>query len=174
MKKHVRILAFLLAVAMVLCAVGGAAAKSRKKKKNATPTPQPAVTATVQPAASPASEAEAEEGPIITPQGIADYLFAYGELPPNFITKAEARELGWQTVYKHVSDAAPGMSIGGDRYGNYQGLLPAQKGRKYFEADCNYVSGNRGPERIVYSSDGLVYYTDDHYRSFIRMKPSTD
>ena len=120
------------------------------------------------------SEAEAEEGPIITPQGIADYLFAYGELPPNFITKAEARELGWQTVYKHVSDAAPGMSIGGDRYGNYQGLLPAQKGRKYFEADCNYVFGNRGPERIVYSSDGLVYYTDDHYRSFIRMKPSTD
>ena len=79
---------------MVLCAVGGAAAKSRKKKKNATPTPQPAVTATVQPDASPASEAEAEEGPIITPQGIADYLFAYGELPPNFITKAEARELG--------------------------------------------------------------------------------
>lgn len=113
------------------------------------------------------------QGPaIIRPQEIADYLFAWGELPPNFITKREARELGWVSFRNDVSDVAPGMSIGGDFFGNYEEKLPVGKGISYREADCNYVSGPRGAERIVYSSDGRVWYTGDHYQTFQELFPS--
>lgn len=58
------------------------------------------------------------------------------------------------------------MSIGGNKFGNREGLLPKEKGRTYYECDVNYESGYRGEERIVYSNDGLIYYTGDHYESF--------
>ena len=109
---------------------------------------------------------------ITEPQAIADYLFRYGQLPDNFITKAEAKALGWDSSKNYVSDVAPGKSIGGDRFGNYEGLLPKASGRTYREADCNYAGGPRGAERIVYSSDGLVFYTSDHYNTFTEMQPS--
>lgn len=113
-------------------------------------------------------------GPIIAPQDIADYLFTCGELPDNFLTKNEAKALGWDSSKNYVSDVAPGYSIGGDRFGNYEELLPDKQGRKWYEADANYVSGPRGAERVVYSSDGLVYYTSDHYASFEQMQPSQE
>lgn len=116
-------------------------------------------------------EAEAA-GPIIEPQAIADYIFAHGRLPDNFITKKEAQALGWDSSDNYVSDVAPGKSIGGDRFGNYEGLLPSKKGRTWYEADCYYTSGKRNAHRILFSSDGLVYYTDDHYESFTQMFPS--
>ena len=109
---------------------------------------------------------------IIAPQAIADYIFAHGELPDNFITKKEAQALGWDSSCNYVSDVAPGKSIGGDRFGNYEGLLPSKKGRTWYEADCYYTKGKRNAHRILYSSDGLVYYTDDHYESFTQMFPS--
>ncbi len=112
------------------------------------------------------------DGPIIDPQSIADYLFAHGKLPDNFITKAEAEKLGWDNSKNDLSDVAPGKSIGGDRFGNYEGLLPKKSGRQYYEADCYYTSGNRNAHRIVYSNDGLVFYTDDHYESFVEMSPT--
>ena len=115
---------------------------------------------------------EQSTGAIIAPQAIADYIFAHGKLPDNFITKREAEALGWDSSRNDVSDVAPGKSIGGDRFGNYEGLLPRKSGRTWYEADANYVSGNRGAERIVFSSDGLVYYTKDHYESFTQMFPS--
>ncbi|MBR6029818.1 MAG: barnase [Clostridia bacterium] len=111
------------------------------------------------------------EGPIIDPQSIADYIFAHGELPDNFITKAEVEALGWDSRYDYVSDIAPGYSIGGDRFGNYEGRLPKAKGRQYYECDCWYVSGRRNAYRIVYSNDGLVFYTEDHYETFTEMHP---
>ena len=111
-------------------------------------------------------------GPIIEPQDIADYIFEHGELPDNFITKKEAQKLGWDSSWNYVSDVAPGKSIGGDRFGNYEGLLPTKKGRQWYEADCYYTKGKRNAPRILYSNDGLVYYTDDHYESFTKMKPS--
>ena len=119
-----------------------------------------------------AKEPEQKAGPITDPQEIADYLFAYGKLPENFITKAEAQALGWDSSRNYVSDVAPGKSIGGDRYGNYEGKLPKVKGRKYFECDCNYRKGKRNAERIVYSNDGQVWYTGDHYQTFTEMFPS--
>ena len=111
-------------------------------------------------------------GPIIEPQDIADYIFEHGELPDNFITKKEAQKLGWDSSWNYVSDVAPGKSIGGDRFGNYEGLLPSKKGRQWYEADCYYKKGKRNAHRILYSNDGLVYYTDDHYESFTQMFPS--
>ena len=69
---------------------------------------------------------------------------------------------------------APGKSIGGDRFGNYEGVLPKVKGRTYYEADCNYTGGKRGAARIVYSSDGHVWYTGDHYNTFTELFPSEE
>ena len=109
--------------------------------------------------------------PITRPQEIVDYLDAYGELPDNFITKKEARALGWDSSYNYVGDVAPGMSIGGDRFGNYEGLLPEKKGRTWYECDANYKGKKRGAQRVLYSSDGLYYYTDDHYNTFTQMFP---
>ncbi len=115
---------------------------------------------------------KAPNSPIIEPQAIADYIFKHGKLPDNFITKKEAQKLGWDSSRNYVSDVAPGKSIGGDRFGNYEGLLPSKKGRTWYEADCYYTKGKRNAHRILYSNDGLVYYTDDHYESFTKMYPS--
>ncbi len=115
---------------------------------------------------------EEPQGPITDPQGIADYIFQHGRLPANFITKKEAQALGWDSSRNYVGDVAPGKSIGGDRFGNYEGLLPTKKGRQWYEADCYYEGKKRNAYRILYSNDGLVYYTDDHYESFTQMFPS--
>jgi len=119
-----------------------------------------------------AEEDEEPTGPITDPQGIADYIFKYGKLPDNFITKKEAQALGWDSSYNYVGDVAPGMSIGGDKFGNYEGRLPSKKGRQWYEADCYYQGKKRNAHRILYSNDGLVYYTDDHYETFTQMFPS--
>jgi guanyl-specific ribonuclease Sa len=89
----------------------------------------------------------------------------YSCLPSNFITKSEARKLGWKSG--SVEKYAPGKCIGGDRFGNYEGLLPKAAGRTYYECDIDTLGGkSRGAKRIVFSNDGLVYYTSDHYASF--------
>lgn len=131
-----------------------------------TSAPTAAPVRTEKPTAAPKQTA------ITAPQDIADYIFAHGTLPDNFLTKNEARQLGWDSSKNYVSDVAPGYSIGGDKFGNYEGLLPDASGRKWYEADANYTVGPRGAERILYSSDGLVYYTNDHYQTFTEMHPS--
>lgn len=111
------------------------------------------------------SETLARDGSYTTQEDVALYLHLYGELPENFITKAEARALGWDGG--GLEAVAPGKCIGGDSFGNYEGLLPKAEGRTYYECDINTLGADsRGPERIVYSSDGLIYYTADHYESF--------
>ena len=99
-------------------------------------------------------------------EDVALYLVTYGELPSNFITKKEARELGWEggSVQKYLEGAA----IGGDKFGNREGILPKASGRQYYECDIDTDGKNsRGAKRIVYSNDGLIYYTEDHYERFI-------
>ena len=110
-----------------------------------------------------------EGGSYTTKEEVALYIYTYGELPANFITKSEAQDLGWVSKEGNLWDVAPGMSIGGDRYGNYEQLLPDGK---YRECDINYAGGYRGDERIVYSTDGYIYYTDDHYESFTQLYPA--
>lgn len=93
------------------------------------------------------------------------YLETYGELPPNYITKDEARDLGWSGG--SVERYKEGAAIGGDRFGNHEGLLPAAQGRKYTECDIDTLGyGSRGARRLIFSNDGLYFYTDDHYESF--------
>lgn len=97
---------------------------------------------------------------------VAAYLHAYGELPPNYITKSEAQSLGWDNALGNLWEVTDHKSIGGDYFGNYENLLPKKKGRTYHECDVNFKGRSRGSERIVYSNDGLIYYTSDHYNTF--------
>jgi len=106
------------------------------------------------------------DGFFYSPEEVAAYIDTYGCLPDNFITKDEARDLGWESSEGNLWEVADGMCIGGDRFGNREGLLPDAPGRTWYECDVNYYGGYRGGERIVFSSDGLIYYTDDHYESF--------
>jgi len=104
-----------------------------------------------------------ENGSYTSKDDVALYIHTYGHLPNNFITKNEARELGWEGG--SVEDYAPGCSIGGDRFGNYEGILP--EGKKYTECDIDTLGrSSRGSRRIVFSNDGCIYYTDDHYETF--------
>lgn len=106
-------------------------------------------------------------GAYTSKEDVALYIHLYGHLPENFITKAEAKKLGWGDTYGSVDDAAPGKSIGGDRFGNREGLLPKKTGRTYTECDIDTRGKkSRGAKRIVFSNDGLVYYTGDHYETF--------
>jgi ribonuclease T1 len=100
-----------------------------------------------------------------TKEEVALYLHLYGELPPNYMTKKEAQELGWEGG--SLERFAPGKCIGGSTFGNYEGRLPKENGRTYKECDIGTLGkSSRGAKRIVYSNDGLIYYTDDHYETF--------
>ena len=126
------------------------------------PTPQPTPEPTPQPTPEPTPTLP-EDGSYTTKEDVALYIHLYGHLPDNFITKKEAQELGWSSG--SLEKYAPGKCIGGDRFGNYEGLLP--KGKKYTECDIDTLGAkSRGAKRIVYSDDGCIYYTDDHYESF--------
>lgn len=123
---------------------------------------------TTEPDADEPAQAAAidEVGSYTSKDDVALYLHTYGRLPSNFIKKSEARALGWDAQKGNLQDVAPGMSIGGDSFGNREGLLPAASGRKYYECDIDYAGGTRGAKRIVYSDDGLIFYTEDHYASY--------
>ena len=101
-----------------------------------------------------------------TMEEVAIYLTFFDELPENYITKKEAQALGWDNRKGNLWKVADGCSIGGDRFGNYEGLLPDAKGRRWTECDIGFDGGYRNGRRIVFSSDGLIYYTADHYQSF--------
>ena len=127
-------------------------------------------------ATAPPKEAEAEEKPFVVEDGeysdkehVAAYLRAFGRLPSNYITKNEAQALGWVSSQGNLWQVAPGKSIGGDRFGNYEGQLPTAKGRKYFECDIDFDGKYRNAKRIIFSSDGLIFYTEDHYTTFEEM-----
>ena len=107
-----------------------------------------------------------ENGNYTSKEEVALYIHTYGKLPVNYITKKQAQELGWDPEKGNLSDILPGMSIGGNVFGNYEGALPRAGGRRYFECDIDYEGGYRGAKRIVYSNDGLVFYTEDHYNTF--------
>ncbi len=144
----------------------------------ATTTEPPAPVTSVTTAATPVSEPEPitqesavpealdEHGSYTAKDDVALYIHTYGHLPDNFITKKEAEELGWSGG--SLEPYAPGKCIGGNRFGNYEGLLPEKEGRSYTECDIDTLGAQkRGAKRIVFSNDGLIYYTDDHYESFV-------
>ncbi len=109
-----------------------------------------------------------EDGIYTSKDKVALYIKTYHKLPNNFITKTQARELGWEGG--SLLSYAPYKCIGGDYYSNYEKTLPEKEGRKYYECDINTLGAlKRGAERLVYSNDGLIYYTSDHYETFIKL-----
>lgn len=171
------LLALLLALASVSCAVRPQEAPAPVEEplpelvllpNEGAPTQTPNTSAAAQPSAeTPDLPAQTlpEDGSYTSREDVALYLHLYGHLPGNFITKKEAEALGWSGG--SLEPYAPGKCIGGARFGNYEGLLPAAEGRTYTECDIDTLGAkSRGAKRIVFSNDGLIYYTDDHYKSF--------
>lgn len=168
MKKK---LAFLLAFLLTFSLFAGCAvpAESTEHAQEEVLMTQPSFDETE--AVSETTTAQTEETePYIDPYGsyttkedVALYIHLYGELPLNFMTKKQARDLGWESG--SLEPVAPGMCIGGDYFGNYEGLLPED--REYTECDIDTLGASkRGAKRIVFSDDGLIYYTEDHYETF--------
>jgi hypothetical protein len=91
-----------------------------------------------------------------------------GRLPDRYVDKRQARALGWEPG-SDLCDSAPDRVIGGDRFQNREGRLPAAAGRQWFEADLDFDCGRRGAKRLVFSNDGLIFVTTDHYESFVEV-----
>ncbi|MGO2358413.1 ribonuclease domain-containing protein [Mesonia sp.] len=94
------------------------------------------------------------------------YVKKHERLPKYYLTKNEAKKRGWKPYEANLCEVLPGKAIGGDYFGNREGRLPNRKGRKYYEADINYDCGGRNANRLVYSNDGLIFTTKDHYKTF--------
>lgn len=107
-----------------------------------------------------------KNGSYTSKKDVALYIHTYGCLPSNFISKTKARNAGWDSSAGNLNEVCPGKSIGGSVFYNDEGKLPSAKDRTWKECDINYHGGYRGSERIVFSNDGLVYYTNDHYKTF--------
>ena len=127
---------------------------SSAKEDSASPTPQNA-----------GVQVE-EDGTYTSKDEVAAYIHTYGHLPSNFVSKTKAKKAGWVANKGNLDDVLPGMSIGGSEFYNDEGLLPDAPGRTWTECDINYEGGYRGAERIVFSNDGLIFYTGDHYKTF--------
>lgn len=133
---------------------------------------KPSVETTVSPETTQPAETTQDQlyldpdGTYDTKDEVALYIHLYGTLPSNYVTKRQAESLyGWSGGA--LDAVAPGMAIGGDTFGNREGLLPKKSGRTWKECDIGTIGkSGRGAERIVFSNDGLVYYTNDHYETF--------
>ena len=159
MKRKLTALLLLLALLLSLTACGDAA-QTIDAVQQAAQTVQEI--AAEQEEETPAIE---EDGTYTTKEDVARYIHTYGHLPDNFITKKQAQALGWEGG--SLEPYAPGKCIGGSRFGNYEGTLPEKDGRTYTECDIDTLGASkRGAKRIVFSNDGLIYYTKDHYETF--------
>lgn len=110
-----------------------------------------------------------ENGNYTSKADVALYIHTYNKLPNNYISKKDASAAGWNQETDNLDIILPGRSIGGDEYGNSSDKLPKAEGRRYYEADIDYDGGSRNSKRIVYSSDGLIFYTEDSYENFERL-----
>lgn len=183
--RKLRLAAALLLLLLLTACAGNAGGEKREPAGH----PETAVTETRTPEEIPAEqgtrvpadsveapaggELPVEGGSYYDVENVVLYLYLYGELPPNYITKEEAEALGWSggSVEKYEAGAA----IGGDRFGNREGLLPAERGREYTECDIDTLGADtRGGKRLVFSNDGLYFYTADHYESFSEVVVSED
>lgn len=107
-----------------------------------------------------------------TKKGIngADWQLKYhGALPDYYIEKSVAVRLGYSASSGNLSEVAPGKTLSRGIYKNSNGHLPSAYGRIWYEADINYSGGFRGTERILFSNDGLIFVTYDHYETFVEI-----
>lgn len=157
-----RVLLFLLSMLIVITGCGKRTETTEKKQNNA-----PEITIE-----NPVEKEKSTDivigQPYETKEEVALYIHTFKELPPNYLTKKEASSLGWESHLGNLWDVTDRGVIGGDRFGNREGLLP--KGETYYECDVNYEGGFRGGERLVYTKYGeVIYFTEDHYASFERL-----
>lgn len=173
MKKFTKFSAYLLALLMLAALFTGCLSAPAEQAGGDVPAVSPVESSAAPAAESSAAPAEKDsDAPVIdqygsytTKEDVALYIYTYGCLPQNFITKDQARQAGWNGG--SLEPYCPGMCIGGDSFGNREGLLPKAQGRSWTECDINTLGADsRGAERIVFSNDGLIYYTGDHYESF--------
>lgn len=173
MKKFTKFSAYLLALLMLAALFTGCLSAPAEQAGGDVPAVSPVESSAAPAAESSAAPAEEySDAPVIdqygsytTKEDVALYIHTYGCLPQNFITKDQARQAGWNGG--SLEPYCPGMCIGGDSFGNREGLLPKAQGRSWTECDINTLGADsRGAERIVFSNDGLIYYTGDHYESF--------
>lgn len=188
MKKKFRLLALLLALTMALGILTGCTENEINSTIDAVSElveilDEPTAPEAPAPTAQVEAETKAEEPEPSVPdvleiplfvdedesydskEEVALYIHTYGHLPPNYVSKTKASKAGWNggSLEKYM----PGKSIGGGTFANREGLLPAAEGRSYKECDIDTLGKSaRGAKRIVFSNDGLIYYTDDHYESF--------
>ncbi len=126
------------------------------------------------PAGKPASSTPAvtqrqDIASLTSEQRVVSYLQQHQRLPDYYIGKNAARRQGWDPARGNLCQVLPGRAIGGDRFSNREGSLPEKQGRNWFEADTNYRCGHRGSDRLLWSTDGMIYATHDHYRHFERI-----
>lgn len=146
-----KILALILVIAMLLTLAGCQLAPVLNQNSTCT---------------SSVSAAIDKDGVYNSMEDVALYIHIYGCLPKNYVTKAEANAMGCHSLGR-IEDYLDHGAIGGDTFYNREGLLPKKSGRVYTECDIDtWNKTSRGAKRIVFSNDGLVYYTEDHYRSF--------
>ena len=99
--------------------------------------------------------------------GADHWLYYKNKLPVYYITKEQAKMLGWKNKKGNLAEVAPNKMIGGEPYKNKNKHLPDAPGREWYEADISYVSGFRSDcDRILYSNDGLIFATCNHYEKF--------
>ena len=110
-----------------------------------------------------------EDGEYTDKDSVALYVHLYGHLPGNYVSKTKARKAGWVSTEGNLWNVLPGKSIGGSEFYDDDGQLPDASGRRWTECDIDYAGGFRNSKRIVFSNDGLVYYTGDHYKTFERL-----
>lgn len=179
MKKNLKsLIAAVLSVAMALSVCTGCTGKKEPADNGVSSEGQAVVESTAEPETESGETSSEPETEDVNPDdvvvygesysdvlSVSAYIYEWEELPPNYITKKEAENLGWQSSKGNLWDVAYGMSIGGDRFGNREGILP--EGEEYRECDIDYQGGYRDAKRIVYSIDDYdIYYTEDHYESF--------
>lgn len=128
----------------------------------------PISTSTTQ--STPAGSSSADIDRLTQQDIVVSYLRKNDRLPDYYITKKQARSQGWDTQEGNLCSILPGKAIGGDRFSNREKVLPIASGRIWFEADINYRCGYRGAERLLYSNDGLIYVTRNHYKNFTEVK----
>ena len=98
--------------------------------------------------------------------GVDLYVALHGVLPNHYLTQAEAKKAGWNKLLGNLAEVLPGRMIGGDVFENRKHKLPESPGRIWYEADFDYDGGYRNNCRLLYSNDGLLFVTYDHYMTF--------
>lgn len=122
-----------------------------------------------EPVGVPSSVRVTRGGEYTSMEEVALYIHTFGTVPPNFISKTKARNAGWVAEEGNLWEVLPGMSIGGGGWHNDEAVMPGAYYDQWYECDIDYEGGYRGPERLVYSDNGMIFYTPDHYESYARI-----